>query len=166
MNAGEKVFRIGPVSSRSQEDTFWSPALLDVATTLLNNHNKIIPAKNLKSQQYLKEINDWTNKMKMKLNVKKPKCRIFNYSRKHQFTTKLSVDEQNLEVVNETKILGTIITDDLKWGENTREIAKKEYKRMQLLNVAAGFTSNIYDLCQKYSRTVGSCLAQQSNCEK
>ena len=36
-------------------------------------HNQIIPSKNLKSQQHLNLINDWTKKKKMKLNENKKK---------------------------------------------------------------------------------------------
>ena len=72
-------------------------------------HNQIIVAENLKSQQQLSDINIWTGKMKMQLNEKKTKNIIFNFSRKNQFTTKLSVNQKNIEVVNEVKLLGTKI---------------------------------------------------------
>ena len=45
-------------------------------------HNQIIPAENLKSQKQLHEINQWTHKMKMKLNESKTKNMIFKYSKK------------------------------------------------------------------------------------
>ena len=70
-------------------------------------HNQIIPSKNLKSQHNLNVINEWTKKKKMKLNVKKTKNMIFNFTKKNQFTTSLSVDDQSVEVVRETK-LGSI----------------------------------------------------------
>ena len=40
-------------------------------------HNQIIPASNLKSQQWLSEINDWTEKQKGLINEKKTKTMIF-----------------------------------------------------------------------------------------
>ena len=43
--------------------------------------------------------------------------------------------------MKEAKLLGTIITDDLKWNKNTKGIVRKVYQRMQLLNKAANFTS-------------------------
>ena len=61
----------------------------------------------------------------MKLNVKKTKNMIFNFSKKYQFSTKLSVENENLELVTESKLLGTFITSDLKWNKNTSEIVKK-----------------------------------------
>ena len=77
-------------------------------------HNQIIVPENLESQKQLSNINIWTKKMEMKLNEKKTKSIIFNFSRKHQFITKLSVNNQNIEVVKKAKLLGTILTDHLK----------------------------------------------------
>ena len=80
----------------------------------------------------------------MKLNIKKTKNMIFNFTKKYQFTTKLSVDSEPIEIVNQTKLLGTYLTDDLKWEKNTSEIVKSAWQRMQLLYRAASFTSNIF----------------------
>ena len=55
----------------------------------------------------------WTKIQKMKLNTKK-----IQFSRKLQFTNKLKVDDANLAVVKETKLLGVTITDALKWNKN------------------------------------------------
>ena len=62
----------------------------------------------------------------MKLNEKKTKNIIFNFTKKFQFHTSLSVNEKEIEVVNETKLLGTFITNDLKWNKNTSELVKKQ----------------------------------------
>ena len=58
---------------------------------------------------------------------------IFNFSNNYKFTTRLKVNNENLEIVNKTKLLGRILTDDLKWDENTTYLVKKAYQRMQLL---------------------------------
>ena len=44
------------------------------------------------------------------------------------------------------KVEGLEITDDLKWNKNTAELVKKGYKRIQLLNAAASFSSARQDL--------------------
>ena len=98
----------------------------------------------------------------MKLNVKKTKSIIFNFSKNYQFSTKLSVKNEKIEIVKETKLLGTFITDDLKWNKNTSEIVKKAYKRMQLLNRAAGFTSRKQDLRSIYLTYIKSILDQSA----
>ena len=125
-------------------------------------HNQIILGKNLRSQEHLNVINEWTKKKKMQLNVKKNKNIIFNFTKKYQFTTKLTVNDENVDLVKETKLLGTIITDDLKWGKNTKEIVKKSYQRMQLLNTAASFTANVQDLKSIYLTYIRSVLEQSA----
>jgi hypothetical protein len=125
-------------------------------------HNQVIPSANLKSQSQLNQINEWTQKKKMQLNVKKTKNMIFNFSKKHQFTTKLNVDDANIEMVSETALLGTVITDKLTWDKNTEELTKKGYKRMQLLNAAAAFTNNRQELKDIYLTFVRSIVEQSA----
>ena len=85
---------------------------------------------------------------------------ILNFSKKYQLTTDLSVNEKKIEIVNEKRLLGTILTIDLKWDKNTKEIVKNACKRMQLLNTAAGFTTNVQDLKNIYLTYVRSILEQ------
>ena len=73
-------------------------------------------SQHLRSQKDLEKIGEWTKKQKMKLNLKKTKNMIFNYSRKYKFSTQVSLEHENIETVKEAKLLGTIITDDLKWN--------------------------------------------------
>ena len=61
----------------------------------------------------------------MKINNKKSKTMIFNFSKNHQFSTRLELENEILEIVKETKLLGTIISDNLKWDKNTENIVKK-----------------------------------------
>ena len=58
-------------------------------------------------------------KQKMLNNAVKSKTMIFNTSDKFQFTTSIKLHENNLEVLDEVKLLGTIITSYLKWNKNT-----------------------------------------------
>ena len=48
----------------------------------------------------------------MKLNCKKTKNIIFNFSRNNQFSTELKIDGEVVETVGEPKLLGTHITDN------------------------------------------------------
>ena len=49
----------------------------------------------------------------MKMNQKKAKAMIFNFTNNFQFTTRLQLKEENIEIVNQMKILGTIINTEL-----------------------------------------------------
>ena len=83
---------------------------------------------------------------------------IFNFTKKHQLMTNLEVNEEIVEVVSETKLLGTHITNDLKWDKNTSELVKKAFQRMQILYRAASFTTRKQDLKRIYKTFVRSIL--------
>ena len=74
----------------------------------------IVIGKHLKSQEYLHQINKWTEENLMELNVKKTKSMIFNFSKKHKFTTDIMLKNQRIEIVNQANLLGLILTSDLK----------------------------------------------------
>ena len=125
--------------------------------------NQFIKPENLKSQEYLNQINMWTNTQKMKINQSKTKTMIFNYTHKYQFSTRLKLNNEILETVEETKLLGTIITNDLKWDKNTSYIIKKAYARMEILRKLLKFSAPEADLLHVYKVYVRSLLEQSSN---
>lgn len=121
-------------------------------------HNQIIVPENLETPKHLEKINVWTKMKKMRLNERKTKSMIFNFSKKNQFTTKLSVNNVNLDIVTEAKLLGTTITSDLKWNKNTKVIVKRAFERIQLLYKSTNFTKNKNDLRSIYLTFIRSIL--------
>ena len=67
----------------------------------------------------------------MLINEKKTKYLIFNFTDKYQFSTRLTINNQLIEVLRSTKLLGTIISDDLSWDLNTLNHVKKANARME-----------------------------------
>ena len=124
------------------------------------DHNQFIPAQNLKSQEYLDSINIWTHKQKMKINEEKTKAMIFNFTNNYQFTTRMQLNNENIQVVTETKLLGTHLTNDLKWDKNTNELVKKANARLQLLRKIKSFNAPLQDLKQVYITFIRSLLEQ------
>ena len=87
---------------------------------------------------------------------------IFNFTKNHQFSTQLTVNDEPIEIVKITKLLGTHITEDLKCDRNTEEVAKSAWKRMQLLCKSANFTSSIMDLKSIYFTFIRSNLEKSA----
>ena len=87
--------------------------------------NQFIPPEQLQSQDWLNQIDEWTENQKMMINSKKTKTMIFNFTENFQFTTRLKLKNENIEVIDNTKLLGTYITNDLKWDLNTDNLVKK-----------------------------------------
>ena len=51
-----------------------------------------VPSENIKSQEYLNKIEQWTKDKKMKLNCSKTKYMIFNFTQNYQMCTRLKLE--------------------------------------------------------------------------
>ena len=90
----------------------------------------------------------------MKLNEKKTTNMVLNFTKDCQFTTEITLKGVKLETIDKTKLLGTIITKDLKWHENTKYIVKKANQKMRLLHKFSKFTTNKSHLIHIYKSQV------------
>ena len=125
----------------------------DIAT-----ENKFIPTENLKSQQNLDQIQSWTENKKMKINSAKSKYMTINFTKNYQFNTRLHLDDQLLEQVHETRLLGLVVNDKLSWQSNTSAIVRSAYKRMRILHKLYDFTVPMADLVEIYVLYIRSVL--------
>ena len=94
----------------------------------------------------------------MKLNEKKTQNIIFNFTKDHQFSAEIRLKNENLEVIDKTKLLGAIITSDLKWHENTKFIVKKANRKMIMLHKFSKFTNNKAHLIHIFKSQVRGVL--------
>ena len=98
----------------------------------------------------------------MVLNSKKTKLMMINFSKNKQFTSRIKLNNQQVEVVDEAKILGTIVTKTLNWGKNTTNIIRRANARMQLLTKISSFGTSREELINVYNLFVRSLLEQCS----
>ena len=98
----------------------------------------------------------------MELNVEKSKAMIFNFTHNYQFSTNLSHNGDDVEVINQTKLLGTIITDDLKWHKNTESLVRRANARMRIMHKISEFSAPREDMIQIYFSYIRSILEQSS----
>ena len=125
----------------------------DIAT-----NNLYIDPSNLKSQDYINQIEQWTKSKKMKLNTTKSKYMIINFSSKYQSNTRLEMEGKLLEQVQQTRLLGVIIDQSFSWQANTNFIVQKAYKRMSLLHKLYEFAVPIHELIEIYILYIRSVL--------
>ena len=129
----------------------------------IGTHQLFLPAENFNGQKNLDAIEDWTRNNKMKLNVDKTNLMVFNFTEDYQFSSRLYLEGKLLETVSETKLLGTIITSDLKWHENTDMLTRKAYQRMQMIRNLKSFGVKREDLVTIYVLYIRSIL--ELNCQ-
>jgi hypothetical protein len=123
-------------------------------------NDKFLPSQNIKSQENLDQIAEWTTRNKMKLNKKKTEVMIFNFTKDYQFKTLLYIEDSLLEIVSQTKLLGTIISFDLKLHSNTDMLVKKGYQRMIILHKLYSFCMPDSELVNIYILYLRSVLEQ------
>ena len=146
--------------------------LLSIGIASYNFHNHVpsdvgidnlyLDPKNIQSQEYLDKIKEWTDKNQMKLNTKKTNYMVFNFSKSYLFNTRLKLDNENLNQVHETKLLGLIIRDDLSWKSNTSELTRKAYSRMIILKKLVQFDVPLEDLLHIYTLYIRSVIEQSA----
>ena len=103
-----------------------------------------------------------TEEKEMKLNAEKSKFMVFNFSRNHQFNTRLEMNGKILEQVKSTRLLGLVINDKLTWNENTKNIVTRAYQRMVILHNLFEFNMPIIELLNIYILYIRSILEQSS----
>ena len=76
------------------------------------------------------------------------KCNIinFNYSGKNNVPQNLKLNGNVIKTVNSMKLLGVIITDDLKWEENTSLICSKVNRKLYMISKLKPFGLQIEEL--------------------
>ena len=87
---------------------------------------------------------------------------VFNFTENFKFSQRLFIQGELLQVIEKTRLLGTIITSDLRWEQNTSHIVKKANARMELLRRVASFGAKVEDLKTIYILFVRSQLEQSA----
>ena len=87
---------------------------------------------------------------------------LINFTRNYQFTSRLHVQGEQIELVDKLKILGVTVTSQLNWDENTAMLVKKVNRRIQLLRAVWSFGSNIPEMVHLWNIYCLSILEQSS----
>ena len=98
-----------------------------------DRHGHILPSEQSALQTRLNQIQQYSELHQLKINREKTKVMAFNFSRKFDFMPKLFIDNEQLEVVTSTKLLGVKISSDLKWNLHTEYLVKKAKKKLWYL---------------------------------
>ena len=118
-----------------------------------------LPVENNKMQIEMDDLQHFCLRKKMQINSKKTKVMIFNSKITMDFQPEVCLTAGNpLEVIEYTKLLGVMISSDMKWKKNTSYIIKKAYKRMWTLKRLKILGANLKQLKLVYTQRVRSVL--------
>ena len=60
-------------------------------------HGQFVNPQNLLTQEYISTLDAWSDEHRMKLNAKKTKIMLINFTQKYQFTTRVKLKGRNIE---------------------------------------------------------------------
>ena len=131
----------------------------------LNYHERtehIYPTYNSFLQNQLHRVENFTSRNLMKINEFKSKVMIFNKSKSYDFQPEFSFSSGiNLDVIEQTRLLGLELTTDLRWSKNTKSIYKKAMSRMWLLRRMKVMHLEPEIMCDYYTKEI-RVLAEQA----
>ena len=90
----------------------------------------------------------------MLVNNDKSSVMMFTTSRTKAFPAEIFLNGKNLEVKQKMRILGVIVSSDLRWEENTDHICKKAYKNMWVLRRMKSLKMDIFTIMDYYMNEV------------
>ena len=94
----------------------------------------------------------------MKINHKKSKFMVFNPTLNYDFIPEYESEGYKIETVEEMKILGLVVRNDLKWRSNTEGMIRKAYKRMWMIKRLKAYGANLQDMLEVYTKQIRCVL--------
>ena len=101
---------------------------------------------------------EYAAKNEMQINLKKTKAILFNSCTSVDFMPEMRLDNQDVEVVEELRLLGVIIRSDMTWVSNTDNMIKKANKRLWILRRLKFLGAQQDDLVDLYMKQIRSVL--------
>ena len=131
-----------PASDRPQPDTYHART------------GHVLPVTNSKVYNQLQKTNILAKQNDMKMNFDKTKIIVFNPCKKTDFMPNIVIDDHELEVVNETRLLGLTLRSYMKWISNTNNMVSKANKRLWILRRLKNFGAKKPDLLNVYTKQI------------
>ena len=117
-----------------------------------------LPTELSKVFSELKSISEYSEANNMKLNFDKTKFMLFNPTKSFDFIPELIINETYIETLDQMKILGVIVSDDLSWKANTNSIVIRAYKKLWIVKRLKLNGANLSDLVEVYTKQIRSIL--------
>ena len=106
----------------------------------------------------LQQISEYARSNGMQLNYKKTKFMLFNPCTSKDFLPAFNLDGHEIEMVEETRLLGLVLSSDLSWGPNTDSIVERSSKKLWFIIRLKNLGASRHDLLDLYYKHVRSIL--------
>ena len=135
-----------PIDERPQPDQFRDRT----GHKLINEKSEVL--------KQLLETKKYADNNNMKINFTKTKLMLFNSCHSKDFLPKIECEGKQIELVEQTKLLGLVISSDLSWSANTDYIEERCYKKMWMMRRLQKLGASQEDLVDVYCKQIRSIL--------
>ena len=119
----------------------------------------VFPENESEVQGQLCNLKTYCENNEMKLNPKKSKVILFNTARKYDFMPSCYLNQgDELEVVEELKLLGVTIRSDLNWSAHCDQMCRTAYARMWMLRRLKPLGASNEELVDVYEKQIRCIL--------
>ena len=124
-----------------------------------NRTEHVLPQDENALQKQMDRLSLFADENEMQINSKKTKLMLFNTSKIFDFMPEVTdKDGICLEIVEEFKLLGVMVTSDLKWNAHTKYICARGYSKLWMLRNLKRYGASIEDLVDVYIKQCRSVL--------
>ena len=106
----------------------------------------------------LMETKLYADENKMKINYSKTKFILFNPCNSKDFLPSLELEGKPIELVEEMKLLGLLITSDLSWSANTHYMVTRCNSKLWMIRRLKKLGADLTDLKDVFCKQIRSVL--------
>ena len=124
-----------------------------------NRTEHYLPDEKNPMNEQINNLLEFTEINEMKINKYKTKVMLFNRATSLDFQSNILLESSPLDVVEETKILGIMLSSDLKWKKHVDFVRKKCLKKMWSIRRMKEIGGSIHDMIDVFTLQI-RCLAE------
>ena len=117
---------------------------------LLNDQSQVL--------RMIHEVKNYADTNNMKINVPKTKLMVFNPCTSRDFLPLFEVENTDIKLVEETKLLGVVISSNLSWKANTEYIVKRCNSKIWVVRRLKKLGADDEDLLEVYFKQIRSII--------
>ena len=119
----------------------------------------VLPKQCSQVHDQLLKVKEYAAQNSMVINQKKTKTMVFNPCIVRDFIPEFELDGQDIEMVEEMRLLGVVVRSDMKWSTNTEVMISKAYKKLWSMRRLKTMGADIGDLKDIYLKQV-RCMVE------
>ena len=117
-----------------------------------------LPVEKSEVYEQLLKTKKYAEENQMQLNLKKTKLMLFNPSRNWDFYPHFNIEGNDIELVDQTRLLGVVLQSDLTWSAHIEHVVLKCNKKLWILRGLKKLGADDDDLKEIYITQIRSIL--------